>query len=95
MAWSINEIKSIRLSVRMLIVHLNSVTLYSYPPFSFNIHVIKRLILHVSFGYRLCSLQQPIRKRAFPMINVRDDTEISDLLHRRKYTGIRLSKCAT
>jgi hypothetical protein len=47
--------------------------------FAFKIHRVEHLLLHVPVGDRAGDLEQPIRQRAFAVIDVRDDTEIADM----------------
>ena len=44
----------------------------------FQIHGIKKLIFHVSLAHRICALHQPITQGGFPMINMRNNAEISN-----------------
>ena len=65
----------------MQILHLNGMTFYRYSPLALYIHVVQRLGLHIPFGNRMGILQETIRQGAFPMINMRYNAEISNLLH--------------
>jgi hypothetical protein len=52
------------------------------PSLSLQIHVIQQLVLHFPITHRIGELQQPIRQRTLPMINVGDNTEISNVFHK-------------
>ncbi len=47
------------------------------PTLAFEVHRIKDLRLHLAHGERSSQLQQAVGERGFPMVNVRDDREIS------------------
>ena len=50
-------------------------------PLALNFHRIENLILKIPIGYDIGDLNQAIRKGGFAVINMGDNTEISDILH--------------
>src|SRR2546430_7900315 len=51
---------------------------------TFEIHRIEELILFIAFVDRAGALEQSIRERRFPVIDMRDDAEIPGQLDRHK-----------
>jgi hypothetical protein len=49
--------------------------------FALQIHVVQQLILFFSVGYGTCGIKQPIGKRALAVVDVRDNAEISNMIH--------------
>lgn len=47
----------------------------------FNIHIIKYLVLKITFGNGIGYFEQPVGKSAFAVIYMSDDTKISDIFH--------------
>ena len=80
MARGINKIKNIIGSL-MNILHLDCMTLNGDSPLSFQIHIIQNLCLSLSFGDGFSGLQQPVGQSAFAVVDMGNDTEITDILH--------------
>jgi len=57
------------------------VTLDGNPTLTLQIHIIQYLILCLPGSDRFGKFKQTIRKGAFPVINMGDNTEISNVLH--------------
>jgi hypothetical protein len=76
----------------MIMFHLNGMALYGDPSLSFQIHIIQHLLLKVPLTDRICELKQSVGQRAFPMINMGNDTEVPDVFHFRKNTINSLMK---
>jgi hypothetical protein len=58
------------------------VALDSDSSLSLQIHIVKRLILHLTLAYCSSRLEQTVRQGAFAVINVGNDAKISNLFHR-------------
>ena len=56
--------------------------------FFFNVHGVEHLRLHFAFLQTTATLNQSIRKRRFTMIDVRNDGEISDVIHQGPATSV-------
>jgi hypothetical protein len=65
----------------MKIFHLDRMALNGDPPFPFQIHIVKNLILIFSFRNCIGLLKEPVGQGAFTMVDVRDDAEITDIIH--------------
>jgi len=52
------------------------------PPFPLDIHVVEDLVLKVAVIDDAGELDQAIRQRRLPMVDMRDDAEISDRVHK-------------
>ena len=49
--------------------------------FTFQVHIIQYLILHISAFYRIRIFQQTVCQGTFPMVNMSNNTKIADILH--------------
>ncbi len=78
MAWRIYEIKKIFLIIKG-IMHGDSLSLYSNTSLSLNFKFIKKLIRAI-FGYSIGNFKQSISKSRFTMINMCNNTKISNSL---------------
>jgi hypothetical protein len=47
-----------------------------------NVHVVKELLLQVALRHRLRHLQETVRERRLPVVDVRNNTEVPHLLRR-------------
>jgi len=65
----------------MEILHLDGMTFYCNASFPFKIHIIKDLVLVFPFCNCIGYFKQPVSQGAFPMIYVRDNTEVTDPVH--------------
>ena len=68
----------------MLVHHLNGVALDGDSSLTFKIHIIQSLLLQPSFIYSTSSLQQSVGQGTFPVVDVGNNAEITDILHRCK-----------
>lgn len=83
MAWGIDKIKKILDSFE-IVVHGDCLSLYSDTSLSLNFKFIKKLIRRV-FGYCICDLEQAIGKSRLTMVDVSNDTEVSDSFGRKVF----------
>lgn len=82
MTWGVNEIENIWRTF-MLVFHLYGVRFDGDSSFSFQIHIVKQLLLLFSRSYSSRIIQQAIRKGAFTMIDMGYDAKISNVFHPR------------
>ena len=80
MTRGVNQVKDIFLAFQG-VIHLDCMALNGNTPFSFEIHIIEQLLLHIPAGNSMRSFQQPIRQGTLAMIDMSDDTEIPNILH--------------
>src|SRR3954471_21416802 len=71
------------ISAILLILHLNGMAFNGNTFLTFQVHIIKHLVHHVAHTNSMRMLEQAVGKRTFTMINMCDDTEIADLLHKK------------
>ena len=55
--------------------------------FPFDIHAVKKLLLHVALSDCARIFNQPIRKGGLPMVNMGDDAKVSD------FTDVVIKRC--
>ena len=67
----------------VIIFHLYRMRLDGDASFTFEIHIVERLFGELSVGYRSGHLQKTIGQGGFAMVDMGDDTEIADVLHKR------------
>src|SRR3954467_1547264 len=83
---SINEIQLIRLTVLSLVKHGNGMGFNGNSPLPLQIHRIEHLVLHLPRGNGSGSMQKAVGQRRFPMVDMGDDAEVSNMryVHRLK-----------
>jgi hypothetical protein len=87
----IDEVDLVAIAVRRLVLHAHGRRLDRDPPLSLEIHAVEELLTHVTVGDCPGELQQPVRQRALPMIDVCDDRyrALMQLFHRKDATPWR------
>src|SRR6185436_16080891 len=50
------------------------------PLLALQVHVVEHLVLHLRLGDGVGPLEQPVRQGRLPVVDVRDDAEIPDVL---------------
>ena len=73
---------------------MNRVTLDGDPFFAFEVHIVEHLCLQLPLRKGIRSFEQPVGKRAFTVVDMGDDAEIADILHRYFFDAAKLSKFA-
>jgi hypothetical protein len=63
------------------VAHLDSVAFDGNSPFSFQVHIVKGLVLHFAFADSVGVLQQAISQGAFSVIDVCYDAKIPNVFH--------------
>ena len=80
MSRRVNQIQYEILAI-MLVAHLYGMALYRNASFAFQLHVVQHLILQIFARNRVGIFQQPVGKRAFAMVDMRDYTKIPNMIH--------------
>ncbi len=62
----------------MLVTHSHGLHLDSDSSFSFEVHGVKNLLLHLSFLYCVSELKHAVSKGRFSVVDMSDDGEVSD-----------------
>ena len=78
MSRSVYEVENILLSVLRPVYKTDGLSLYCNSPLSFQIHIIKHLILHFPFGEQSRRLYEPVGKGAFSVVDMSHYTKIPD-----------------
>ena len=76
-AGRVDQVQLVSLAVLGLVKHRDRMGLDGDAALAFQVHGIEQLLLHVARGDGAGAMQQPVRKRRLPMINMGDDAEIS------------------
>ena len=81
MARRINKIENVLPAVPGFVRQTDSLALDGNAPFPLNVHIIKELITEFTVTDHFAGLDKPVRQGGFPMINVGDYAEVSDVVH--------------
>src|SRR5436190_6846192 len=79
MPWSIDQVQFVRFTILRLVIHRDRMSLDRDAAFPLQVHRIEQLVLHLPRGNRASAMQQPIAQRGLPMIDMGDNTKISDV----------------
>ena len=80
MTGRINKIEGIFFAF-VQIIHLDGVALDGNTALPFQIHVIKKLGLHLTVSNRFGKLQQAVGQRTFAVVNMSNNAEIANVFH--------------
>ena len=80
MSGCIDEIENIFLPVSGTIDQTDGLGLNRDTAFPLKIHVVEHLVLHLTAGEQTCLFNHAVRQRGFAVIDVGDNTEISDFI---------------
>src|SRR5271155_1811542 len=80
----INQIQPVFMPIRSVVMQPDTLSLDRNPALALQIHRVQPLRLHLPLRKRPSKLQQTVRKRRFPMVNMRDNAKIPDVtgIHR-------------
>ena len=87
MTRSINKIKDVLLTVASPVWQADGLAFNSNAPFSLDVHIIEELVAEIPLTYHFADLNKPVRKGGFPMINMSDNAEVSDVFHSEAIYG--------
>ena len=88
MSRSVNKVEGIFLA-RLLIVHLNGMTLDSDTALTLKFHVVKHLILHLLGTHCFSEFQQTVGKCTLPVVNMSYYAKVSYILHLIVNKGVK------
>ncbi len=74
----VNQVKDIFFPVFRLVDDTHRLRFDGNAPFPLKLHIVKHLRLHLTAGKQACHLNDAVCKRRFPMINMCNNTKISD-----------------
>ena len=81
MARGVDEVQGVVFTVFGPIGEGNGLALDGDAALPFNIHIVQNLVLKVSFIADSGELNQPVGQGRFPVINVSDNAEVSNIFH--------------
>ncbi len=73
MAWRVDEIQDIRLTILRLVIQTHRVGFDRDAALALEVHVVQNLRRHVPTSHRAGQFQQTVGERRFAVIDVRDD----------------------
>ena len=79
MAGRVNQVQLVSFSIAGLVKHGDRMRLDGDAALLFQVHRIEQLVLHLARGDGSGPMQQSVRKRRLPMVNMGDDAEISNV----------------
>ena len=92
MAWCVDQVQQVVISIRGLVLEGNRVALDRDSPFSLDIHGIEHLFMELTLRNAITGLNQSVGKRRLAMIDVGNNAEISNLFQLASYNRKRLAQ---
>lgn len=80
----VDHVEYIRLPIGVGVVHLDGVALDGDASLALEIHIVELLIHLLPLIDGLGVVKQPVRESTLAVVDVGDDAEITDMLHRRR-----------
>jgi len=87
-AWGVNQVEVVNLAIIGFVLKLSRLRLDGDATLSFNVHGVEHLGFHLPILQPAATLYQSIGQRRFAMIDVRNDGEISDVIHQGPATSV-------
>lgn len=87
MAWGIDQVEKIFLSVLGAIGQTYCLAFDGDATFSLDLHVVKELVLKLAIGDQVAILNHSVGEGRFAVVNMRNNAEISDIVH--SYGGLQ------
>jgi len=81
MAGGVNEIQEIIFAVFCTVGQAYGLAFDRYASFPFNVHGVKKLVVELAVGYHIAKLDKAVSQGGFAVVNVSNDTEISNIVH--------------
>ncbi len=88
-AGRVDQVEVVDLPVARLVVQRGGLRLDGDAALALDVHRVEQLGFHLALGQAAAALDQAIRQRRLAMVDVRDDREISDVVHREKRFNAR------
>ena len=82
MSRSIDQVQKMLFTL-ILMLHLDGVTFNGDPPFTLQFHIIQHLVLEIPLIQGTGFHQQPVGQGTLPMIDVGNDTEVANVIHKK------------
>ena len=88
MARCVDQVEVVDLPITGLVMQRSGLRLDGYPALFFDVHRVEHLCFHVAFCEAAAALDQAVCECGFPMVNVRNDREISDVVHQGQASSV-------
>ena len=81
MSWRVHQVELIKLAILRTVIEPDGLCLDRDPALFLDLHIVENLSLtrHFAVGHAAAKLDEPVRKRRFAVIDMRNDGEISDV----------------
>ena len=89
----VDEVEGVALPIRHM-VHLDGVALDGDATLPLKVHIIERLFLQFTVGNGARGMQQTIGQGTLAMVDVGNDTEVTDVFHAAKISFFTAVFCA-
>ena len=76
----VDQVELVGLAVGGVVVHAHGARLDRDPLLALEVHRVEHLRRHLALVDRVRRLEQPVRERRLPVVDVRDDAEVADAL---------------
>ena len=80
----VDQVQAIGLAVLRLVVQGHAARLDGDAALPFQVHVVQDLVAHLAVAQCAAQLDEAVRQRRLAVVYMRDDGEISDILHRKR-----------
>ena len=88
MPWGIDEIELVSFAVERFVIERHALRFNGNAALALQVHRVENLRRHLAIGQATTDLNQAVRERRFTMVNVRDDGEVSYVLHLYEYLHV-------
>jgi hypothetical protein len=83
--WCVDQIEVVNLPVFSFVLQRSRLRFDGYPTLFFDVHRVKHLRLHLAVFESTATLNNAVSERRFAMVDVRNDGEISYVIHQREH----------
>jgi hypothetical protein len=87
----IDQVQLVGDAVASAILERGGLGLDRDPALALEVHRIEHLRLHLAVRKPTAQLDDPVGKRGFTVVDMRDDGEIADMVHKRSAFSVQLS----
>ena len=85
MSWCVDQIEVVNLSVFRFVLQRSGLRFDGYPTLFFDVHRVENLRFHFAVFESAATLNNAVGERRFAMVDVRNDGEVSDVIHQREH----------
>lgn len=84
MTGGVDQIQVVYLAILSLVLQCSRLCLDGDTTLFLDVHRVQHLGFHIAFGEAAAALDQAVCQRGLAMVNVRNDGEITDVIHQRE-----------